>query len=146
MNPTARRRGANRAEAREEFELERVLSCCNGDRRRRAELDLAAVSGSTTIIGPPHLGQCQRSEESLVEETFRSVCVCCALANRRRATLLPLCFHLLGSDGSSERKSPGSAECESGQFSLGPTLGPTRPGFSSFFGVKRCRINELVQS
>ena len=37
--PTARRRGANRAEAREEYELQRVLSCCNGDRRRRAKLD-----------------------------------------------------------------------------------------------------------
>jgi hypothetical protein len=45
-------------------------------------------------------------------------------------------------DGSSERKSPGSAEWESGPISwvqhwvqLGPVLG-------SFFGVKRCRINE----
>ena len=44
-------------------------------------------------------------------------------------------------DGSSERKSPGSAECESGPTSwvqhwvqLGPVLG-------SFFVVKRCRIN-----
>ena len=41
-NPTARRRGANRAEAREESELERVLSCCNGDRRWRAKLDLSS--------------------------------------------------------------------------------------------------------
>ena len=40
--PTARRRGANRAEAREEYELQRVLSCCNGDRRRRAKLDLSS--------------------------------------------------------------------------------------------------------
>src|SRR5580704_11556728 len=30
----------------------------------------AAVSRSTTFIGPLHLGQCQGSEESLVEETF----------------------------------------------------------------------------
>jgi hypothetical protein len=36
-------------------------------------------------------------------------------------------------DGSSERKSPGSAECESGPFFLGPTLGPTRPGFRQLF-------------
>ena len=41
-NPTARRRGANRVEAREEDELERVLSCCHGDRRRRAKLDLSS--------------------------------------------------------------------------------------------------------
>jgi hypothetical protein len=45
-------------------------------------------------------------------------------------------------DDSSERKSPGSAEFESSPsswvqhwFQLGPVLG-------SFFGVKRCRINE----
>ena len=41
-NPTARRRGANRVEAREEDELERVLSCCHGDRRRRTKLDLSS--------------------------------------------------------------------------------------------------------
>jgi hypothetical protein len=41
-NPTARQRGANRVEAREECELERVLSCCNGDRRWRAKLDLSS--------------------------------------------------------------------------------------------------------
>src|SRR5208337_304407 len=34
----------------------------------------AAVSLSTTAIGPPHFGQRQRSLESLVEEAFCSVC------------------------------------------------------------------------
>lgn len=41
-NPTGRRRDANRAEAREEYELERMLSCCNGDCRRRAKLDVSS--------------------------------------------------------------------------------------------------------
>jgi hypothetical protein len=38
----AGRRHANRDVAREEYELERVLSCRNGDRRRRAKLDLSS--------------------------------------------------------------------------------------------------------
>jgi len=41
-NPTARQRGANRAEAREEFELERVISCCSREHRRRTELDFGS--------------------------------------------------------------------------------------------------------
>ena len=36
-------------------------------------------------------------------------------------------------DGSSERKSPGSAESESVPFFLGPSWGPTRPGFRQLF-------------
>jgi hypothetical protein len=38
--PAGRRRNADRAEAREEFELEKVISCCSADHWRRAELDL----------------------------------------------------------------------------------------------------------
>jgi hypothetical protein len=38
--PAGRRRNADRAEAREEFELERVISCCSADHWRRAQLDL----------------------------------------------------------------------------------------------------------
>jgi hypothetical protein len=61
--PTARRRGANRAEAREEYELQRVLSCCNGDRRRRAKLDLSSgkplddLHGASTLGAAPKLGR-----------------------------------------------------------------------------------------
>ena len=49
-NPTARRRGANRAEAREEFELERVISCCSREQRRRTELDF----GSRKLLDDLH--------------------------------------------------------------------------------------------
>ena len=62
-NPTARRRGANRAEAREEYELERVLSCCNGDRRRRAKLDFSSrkpldeLHRASTLGAAPKLGR-----------------------------------------------------------------------------------------
>ena len=61
--PTARRRGANRAEAREEYELQRVLSCCNGDRRRRAKLDLSGgkpldyLHRASTFGAAPKLGR-----------------------------------------------------------------------------------------
>ena len=61
--PTARRRGANRAEAREEYELQRVLSCCNGDRRRRAKLELSSgkplddLHGASTLGAAPKLGR-----------------------------------------------------------------------------------------
>ena len=37
-----RRRNADRAEAREEFELERVLSCCSREHGRRTELDFGS--------------------------------------------------------------------------------------------------------
>ena len=62
-NPMARRRGANRAGAREEYELERVLSCCNGDRRRRAELDLSSrkpledLHRATALGAVPKIGR-----------------------------------------------------------------------------------------
>ena len=49
-NPTARQRGANRAEAREEFELERVISCCSREQRRRTELDF----GSRKLLDDLH--------------------------------------------------------------------------------------------
>jgi len=61
--PTARRRDANRAEAREEYELQRVLSCCNGDRRRRAKLDLSSgkpldyLHRASTFGAAPKLGR-----------------------------------------------------------------------------------------
>jgi hypothetical protein len=60
---TARRRGANRAEARDEYELQRVLSCCNGDRRRRAKLDLSSgkpldyLHRASTLGAAPKLGR-----------------------------------------------------------------------------------------
>ena len=62
-NATARRRGANRVEAREEDELERVLSCCNGDRRRRAKLDLSSrkplvdLHRATALGAVPKIGR-----------------------------------------------------------------------------------------
>ena len=62
-NPAARRRGANRAEAREEYELERVLSCCNGDRWRRAKLDFSSrkplddVHRATALGAVPRIGR-----------------------------------------------------------------------------------------
>ena len=40
--PAGRRRNADRAEAREEFELERVISCCSRERRPRTELDFGS--------------------------------------------------------------------------------------------------------
>ena len=49
-NPTGRRRDANRAEAREEFELERVISCCSREQRRRTELDF----GSRKLLDDLH--------------------------------------------------------------------------------------------
>jgi hypothetical protein len=48
-------------------------------------------------------------------------------------------------DGSSERKSPArqkACRCHSFWVHRGVQLGPV---LGSFFGVKRCRINELVQ-
>jgi len=40
--PAGRRRNADRAEAREEFELERVISCCSREHWRRTELDFGS--------------------------------------------------------------------------------------------------------
>ena len=40
--PAGRRRNADRVEAREEFELERVISCCSREHRRRTELDFGS--------------------------------------------------------------------------------------------------------
>ena len=40
--PAGRRRNADRAEARQEFELERVISCCSLEHRRRTELDFGS--------------------------------------------------------------------------------------------------------
>src|SRR5256885_14001300 len=40
--PARRRRSADRAEAREEFELERVISCCSREHRRRSEFDFSS--------------------------------------------------------------------------------------------------------
>ena len=62
-NSTARRKGANRAEAREEYELERMLSCCNGDRRRRAKLDFSSrkpleeLHRATALGAVPRIGR-----------------------------------------------------------------------------------------
>ena len=45
----------------------------------------AAVSRSMTFIGPAHFGQCQRSDESLVAETFCSAFGCCCRAEKVKA-------------------------------------------------------------
>ena len=42
----------------------------------------AAVNRSMTFIGPAHLGQCQRWDESLVVETFCSAFGCCSEPRR----------------------------------------------------------------
>ena len=55
----SRRRGTDRGEAREEFELQRVSSCGSGDQRRRAELEfdsrqtLDDLHGATTLGTAP---------------------------------------------------------------------------------------------
>ena len=59
----ARRRGAERAEAREEFELERVVSCGNDDQRWRTKLDLGSgkplddLHGAITLGAAPKIGR-----------------------------------------------------------------------------------------
>jgi hypothetical protein len=51
-----RRRGMGRAETREEFELQRVSSCCSGDQRRRAELDFDRCQPFDDLHGATTLG------------------------------------------------------------------------------------------
>ena len=50
-----RRRGTDRAETREEFELQRVTSCCGGKQRRR-ELDFGRRQSFDDLHGTTTLG------------------------------------------------------------------------------------------
>jgi hypothetical protein len=46
--------GLGRAEAREVFELEGLVSCRSSDQRWRTKLDLGSGEPSMTTMGPPH--------------------------------------------------------------------------------------------
>src|SRR5256885_10849217 len=71
---TARRRKSERADARKGFVLERVVSCGSSDESGGERRWISvAVSLSMTIIGPPHLGQSQRSLEFLLSDMSCSV-------------------------------------------------------------------------
>ncbi len=62
-DPMARRRDANRTEAREECELQRVLSCCSGDHGWRAKLDFGSgkplddLHRASTLGAVPEIGR-----------------------------------------------------------------------------------------
>jgi len=62
-NQGARRRSANRAEARDEYELERVPSCCSGDHWRRAKLNFSSrkplddLHRASTLGAVPEIGR-----------------------------------------------------------------------------------------
>ena len=62
-NQGARRRSADRAEARDEYEWERVLSCCGRDHWRRAKLDFGSgkplddLHRASTLGAVPKIGR-----------------------------------------------------------------------------------------
>jgi hypothetical protein len=62
-NQGARRRSANRVERREEYELERVPSCCGRDHWRRAKLDFGSgkplddLHRASTLGAVPEIGR-----------------------------------------------------------------------------------------
>ena len=58
--PAGRRRNADRAEAREEFELERVISCCSREHRRRTELDFGSRKPLDDLHRATALGAVQK--------------------------------------------------------------------------------------
>ena len=61
-DPAARRRSADRSEAREEYEFEKVLSCCGRDHWRRAKLDFGSgkplddLHRASTLGAVPEIG------------------------------------------------------------------------------------------
>ena len=56
IHSTARHRGTERVETREEFELDKVASCSSGDHRRRTKLDFSSGESFDDHHPPATLG------------------------------------------------------------------------------------------